>query len=141
MIAGDTLGVHNDGYYDLDAPCVVDLLERNGISWLSVQENYPGSVGNCWNGVKSSDGLYVRKHNPFMSFTSISRTKRCDRIVEASALDELLNEYEKTGVQNLPQFIFYTPNMDNDAHDTSACLKITVGFLCRTLSSFINSKV
>jgi len=88
------------------------LLEYAGFTWKSYQEDYnPLSGGDCM--TQSRDGKYYRKHNPFMSFNNIRTNKtRCKSIVNSAQLDtDIANN-------NLPQFMYYTPNIDNDAHDT-----------------------
>lgn len=108
MIGGSLLGVSSNSNVDLGAKSIVDLLEAKGLSWKAYQENYPG---NCF---KGSSGSYVRKHNPFISFTSISANPvRCAKIVNATQLDADL------AADSLPNFSFYTPNLNNDGHDTS----------------------
>jgi len=73
-------------------------------------ENYPG---NCFSGAASNDKLYRRKHNPFISFNNIrNNPKRCQNIVEANQL------FVDLAKNNLPNFMYYTPNMNNDCHDT-----------------------
>jgi hypothetical protein len=60
---------------------------------------------------KTSVGLYFRKHNPFISFTNIRTAPgRLARIVAADTL--------AADVANgtLPQFGWYTPNIQNDGH-------------------------
>ncbi|KAJ3095920.1 hypothetical protein HDU97_006425 [Phlyctochytrium planicorne] len=106
-IAGELCGIQNDNNYDLNQWNIVDVLDPATISWKAYMEGYPGS---CFTGV--SDGLYWRKHNPFISFNSI-RNKRCDRIVNSLQLsiDEATNQ--------LPQYIWFTPDQDNDGHDTT----------------------
>jgi hypothetical protein len=76
-------------------------LEKKDISWKSYQEDYPGGCN------KEMDiGLYARKHNPFMSFTNISKDKkRCAKIVNSKQLDKDIAR------NSVPQFVFYTPNV------------------------------
>nr|KAJ3399268.1 hypothetical protein HK105_004946 [Polyrhizophydium stewartii] len=112
MISGSTKGVILDLDGNIDRRNVVDLLEAKGITWASYQENYPGG---CFTDSKSSDGLYRRKHNPFISFTNIAKNpKRCENIVNAEELEADIK------ANTVPQFVFYTPNMNNDGHDTDA---------------------
>ncbi|KAI8924007.1 phosphoesterase family-domain-containing protein [Entophlyctis helioformis] len=124
MIAGDTAGVTGDGVYNIDRrSTIVDLLEAKGISWGAYQENYPG---NCFTGKSAAGGLYVRKHNPFISFTNISgNPARCAKI--RSFVDFAAD----TAAGTVPKYVFMTPNMDNDAHDTSAA------FASNWLSNFL----
>ena len=92
---------------------IVDLLEAKGVSWKAYMEDLP--VGNkpkvdkavC----KSKDGLYFRKHNPFVSFNNIrNNPERLAKIVNAEQLE--------IDVENdaLPQYSWYTPNIQNDGH-------------------------
>jgi len=99
-----------------DSPCnlanknLVDLLEAKNKTWKGYMENYvPGPNGDCNN--VTSNNTYYRKHNPFMSFTDItSNPKRCANILPETAFQSDV----KTG---LPNFGYYTPNINNDSHD------------------------
>ncbi|KAI8849795.1 hypothetical protein BC829DRAFT_416488 [Chytridium lagenaria] len=64
------LGITGDGTYNLAQTNIVDLLEAKSLKWKTYQENYPGG---CATASSYSSGLYVRKHNPFMSFTNIAK--------------------------------------------------------------------
>ncbi|KAF9975710.1 hypothetical protein BGZ73_000561 [Actinomortierella ambigua] len=127
MIAGATYGYFGDSIHNYKAKNVVDLLEPKGISWKTYQENYPG---NCYRKEDAFKELYVRKHNPFISFVNIANNPdRCAKIVDASQLDiDIANN-------DLPQFSFYTPNMKNDGHDTS------VKYMANWLKGFIEPKL
>ncbi|CAG8599661.1 3250_t:CDS:2 [Paraglomus occultum] len=108
-IYGSTAGITDDGVHDVDGNNLIDLLEAKGISWKAYMQDYPG---NCFTGAKS--GLYVRKHNPFISMTDISsNSARCANIVNADGIDTDLASQE-----GLPQFSYYVPNLQNDGHDT-----------------------
>jgi len=108
LTSGDTQGVEDDRNHDLDVRHLGNLLEEKGKTWKSYAENYPGG---CFSGAKN--GLYMRKHAPFISYTNVATTQRCANIVEAS-------QFEKDVKNNsLPNFSFYTPNMDDDVHDTN----------------------
>jgi len=121
LLAGDLLGVSGDGVYNLAENNLVDLMEEKNVSWKAYQENYPG---NCFAG-DTSDGLYKRKHNPFISFDNIrDNPKRCANIVGSS---ELLQDLKDGTV---PQYSFYTPNMNNNGHDTG--LAFTASWLSGT---------
>ncbi|CDS06138.1 hypothetical protein LRAMOSA08666 [Lichtheimia ramosa] len=108
LISGSIEGINRDNNSDVDRHSIVDLLEKKGISWKSYQQGYPG---NCFKGEES--GTYRRKHNPFMSFTNIHNDeKRCANIVNADQL------YEDIKTNSVPQFVWFTPDMNNDGHDT-----------------------
>ncbi|RIB16480.1 phosphoesterase family-domain-containing protein [Gigaspora rosea] len=118
-ISGSTFGIKDDANYNIDAKTIVDLFEAKGISWKGYMENYPG---NC--NLISATGdspvtgrknrLYARKHNPFFSFTTVTKNAtRCAKVVNADEFDEDLKN------DNLPQFVYYVPNQDNDGHDTN----------------------
>ncbi|CAG8509420.1 6984_t:CDS:10 [Ambispora leptoticha] len=112
---------------DLNSTTLIDLFEPKGITWKSYQENYPG---NCYKEYYSPDGKYAERHNPFMSFLSISGVPaRCARVVPAPELDVDISQ------NNLPQYMFYTPNLDNDAHDTN------ITFASAYFSKFLNPKL
>jgi hypothetical protein len=101
-------GVTGDGSVTLNVPNVIDLLEAKGLTWKVYAENYPGG---CYTGAET--GRYVRKHNPFISYADIQKNPaRCAHIVEAAAFDS--DAISGT----LPNYVFYIPNLDNDAHDT-----------------------
>ena len=126
ILAGDTMGVTDDSNHDINATNLIDLLEAKSVSWKSYNEDYPG---NCFTG--SSSGKYYRKHTPFISFLDIqTNATRCAKIVDGGQLDvDLLTP------QNLSQFMFYTPNQNNDGHDTG------LAFAGSFLTSFFNAKM
>lgn len=69
MIKGDTDGVFLDFDSTLSDNTIVDLLEPKGITWKAYAENYGGG---CALDSNENGGLYVRKHVPFVSFTTIT---------------------------------------------------------------------
>ncbi|KAG0236943.1 hypothetical protein BGW42_002156 [Actinomortierella wolfii] len=127
MISGSTQGNSDSRIHNYKSKTIVDLLEEKGISWKTYQEDYPGK---CYQKEDANDELYVRKHNPFISFKRISRNReRCAKIVNAKQLNvDLANN-------DLPQFSFYTPNMKNDGHETS------LSYVARWLKRFLEPKL
>ncbi|ORY33213.1 hypothetical protein BCR33DRAFT_838708 [Rhizoclosmatium globosum] len=124
MVAGSRNGILSDSSKDTDANSVADLLEAKGLSWKAYNEGYPG---NCHAGSKK--GRYVRKHNPFISFTNIrNNAKRCARIVDASQLDK------DAAAGRLPNYMFFTPDMVNDMHDSD------IGTASNWLQNFLEPK-
>ncbi|ORZ01916.1 phosphoesterase family-domain-containing protein [Absidia repens] len=109
LISGSTEGCIDDELVNLDRDTIVDLLEKKHVSWKSYQQGFPGDCA-----LDMTHGKYARKHNPFISFKNIqTNPDRCAKIVNA---DELTEDIKNDTV---PQFVFFTPDMDNDGHDTN----------------------
>ena len=126
MVGGGTLGVSDDGNYNLPNKSIVDLFEGKNLTWHVYAEDYPS--GDCFTGSRS--GKYARKHNPLISFTAISQNPtRCANITNET---NFLSDF-KTG--KLPNYTMYVPNMDNDGHDTD------VGFADQWMSKTFRSIV
>jgi hypothetical protein len=129
MLAGATL-VGDDGSHNLSQSNLVDLLESANHSWKAYQEQYPGGCFSGGNAGDSKSGTYARKHNPFISFDDVRKVPgRCGKIVNASQLDADVDQGQ------LPEFSFYTPNQNNDGHDTS------LGFASSWLRGFLEPKL
>ncbi|KAL0490648.1 acid phosphatase [Acrasis kona] len=106
-ISGSFWKKNTDSSVSVSNTTIVDLLEAKGLSWRSYQEDFPG---DCF---KKDRYPYVRKHNPFMTFENIRESaSRCANIVNAD------NLWKDVSEKNLPDYMFYTPNMRNDGHDT-----------------------
>jgi hypothetical protein len=124
MVAGSTFGISSNTQVNLQQTSIADLLEAKGLSWKGYAEDYPG---NCYLGSTAASALYVRKHVPLLSFQSIQNdATRCNYVVPASTFQNDWNS------RQLPTYSFYTPNMDNDGHDTS------VSFSATWLQSFLD---
>ncbi|KAJ3025161.1 UNVERIFIED_CONTAM: hypothetical protein HDU68_007409 [Siphonaria sp. JEL0065] len=125
MVSGSTQGCTNDSVININARSVVDLLEAKGLSWKAYNEGYPG---NCY--LSSSSGKYYKKHNPLISFTNINtNSARCAKIVNSAQLDS------DAATGNLPNYVFYTPDMNNDGHDTS------ISYASNWLHGFLEPKL
>lgn len=114
LVAGSNLGCTSDSNIDLPTSdtSVVDLLEQANITWKGYMEAFPG---NCYTG--SSSSTYYRKHDPFMSFLNIQKNStRCAKIV--NAMDPLAGLDADLAAGTLPQYSFYTPDINNDGHNT-----------------------
>jgi len=101
-------------------------MEAKHISWKAYEEDYPGKCNAAAN-----VGKYYRKHNPFISFNDIrTNATRCAKIVNAEEeFDADLN------AGRLPQYSYYTPNIDHDGHNTG--LTVAGQFLHSFLSTRI----
>lgn len=121
QVGGSHFDVKDDEAHDIDAETVFDRLEDAGLDWLSVQENYPTDYTGCMTGSFYDEklnpdgmgelGYYARKHNPPMSFISVSQNEtRCQEHVISEIMFDRMLESGKP----LPEMIYYTPNMLND---------------------------
>ncbi|KAI9347319.1 phosphoesterase family-domain-containing protein, partial [Obelidium mucronatum] len=115
LVTGDLL-VKSDVVVDIAGPSIVDLLEAKNVTWGAYSEEYPDD----WefkDGKAFTDnhvGRYVRRHNALASMTSVQNDpKRARNIKSAEAFKRELE------AGTLPEFILYTPNQDNNAHDTN----------------------
>lgn len=105
MISGKELATAGDRQQDYPDRTIADLLEPRGLTWKNYAEDYPGQ---CFTGSRS--GRYARKHVPFLSFTRI-RTTACGQVVPATGFER------DRASGDLPTYMFYSPNLDNDGHD------------------------
>ena len=110
IFSGSTQEVFDDDVHDISAPSIADQLEAVGRTWRVFAENLPAEP--CFTGASAADGpegagLYVRKHNPAVSFVSISgSTDRCENIQPLSAFDPAAADFQ-----------LIVPNMCHTMHD------------------------
>ncbi|MBI5964767.1 MAG: hypothetical protein HY863_14910 [Chloroflexi bacterium] len=121
LIGGDTFGIDDnctdfDDCY-IDSPSLPDLIEASGRTWKTYQDDMPEP---CY---KGETLRYVRKHNPFIFFDPIRLDEeRCQRsIVPLTQMDLDI------AANDLPDFIFITPDICYSAHDCA--LNLADGFL------------
>ncbi len=131
MVAGTDFGVHRRGRYladrqvnfpnDAAHKTIADRLIASGLDFKNYAEELP--EGNCpfridsQHVAKSKKGDYVRRHVPFLSFAEVQE-KWCDRVVRVdSAKDD--NYFVKDAKAGLVAYSFYSPNMNNDGHNTN----------------------
>jgi hypothetical protein len=112
LTSGSTQGIADDGAYNLNARNLFDQIETSGRTWRAYMQGYPGgcfagsSSGAVVDGVGKS-GPYVRRHDPAISYTSISgNVSRCANISNLASFNP--------GAAN---FEFIVPNLINDMHD------------------------
>ncbi|KAK3367918.1 phosphoesterase family-domain-containing protein [Podospora didyma] len=116
-VGASTNSITGDGFVRIasSVKTIVDKLEPAGISWGIYQEDMPysGFQGNWKNQVSGADD-YVRKHNPLVVYDSITvDANRAAKCKNFTMFTKDLN------TNKLPQWMFITPNMTNDGHDTS----------------------
>jgi phosphatidylinositol-3-phosphatase len=129
LISGSTQGVTDDGLHDLAAKSLFDQLDAAGLSWRVFAENVPPGcyLGAAARGGPDGAGVYARKHEPAISFTSVSRNPaRCGRI-------EPLSSFTPAAAD----FSLVIPNLCHDMHDCSTRVGDTwlAGFVPRVLNS------
>ncbi|TVY22668.1 putative acid phosphatase [Lachnellula hyalina] len=117
-VGGDYFGLDGDPFIQVpqNVSSVVDLLEDKGISWSLYQEDMPytGFEGFAWVNQQNGANDYVRKHNPEILYNSV--------VTNSDRLSNIKNTtlfYEDLKANKLPQWMFITPNMTSDGHDTS----------------------
>jgi phosphatidylinositol-3-phosphatase len=109
LFSGDVQDVDDDNVHNIDAPNLADQLEAKGKSWSVSAENVPAGcfTGATAKGGRDGAGTYARKHEPAISFTSISRNAaRCAHIHDVTAFDPAEADFQ-----------LIVPNLCNDAHD------------------------
>jgi len=107
LIGGSTFGI-GDNCTDCLAtgPNLATQMSAADISWRAYMGGMPMP---CFAGVETSE--YVKKHNPFMYFPSLtSRPRLCERVVPESALRADLGGHE------LPEFAWISPGICDDGH-------------------------
>ena len=140
MLAGDTLGIHDDDAYyckpgtqdtwctkshrsdyvdhTFTARSLVDQLQSRGLTWKAYMESLPepGSLAVRWpTKEKPVAGLptqlYAAKHNGFMNFRAVQQDPaRRSKIVDFDAL------YRDLASGDMPNYAHIVPNQCNDMH-------------------------
>jgi hypothetical protein len=112
LTSGGTQGLTGDGDYDLSVNNLFDQVTASGRTWRAVEQGYPG---NCFTDSSSASvvdgpgkaGSYVRRHNPAISYTTISgNPAACASITNMASFNPAA-----------ASFYFITPNLINDMHD------------------------
>lgn len=113
--SGSTQGVTDDKTHDLRGPSLSSQLSAARIAWRTYAQNYPNN-GSCNIGASYTGpvdgwgraGTYARKHNPAMSFTSVSGSvAECRKVRPLAEFDPGM------------AVSFVVPNLCNDGHDCS----------------------
>jgi hypothetical protein len=130
MIAGSDFGTHRPQLFsdnqrtfndDNDHRTIADLL-----NWKAYAEDYPASPASERPFLGDRKGRYARKHVPFLSFREI-QNKNFHNVVAVDTHSQ--NNAFVTDIGNfiadpqkhpLPEYIFYSPNLDDDGHDPTS---------------------
>ncbi|KAJ3282011.1 hypothetical protein HDU79_010311, partial [Rhizoclosmatium sp. JEL0117] len=131
-VGAEITGDNGDNMYDIDgSKMIADSLEAAGLSWGIYSENYPGNSTVCYTDDGSGTGPlitfegvnstsvgaknreYKRKHNPFMSFTSINQNvDRCTKHVFSEK-----DWAAAVKADSFPDYVYFVPNQVDDSHD------------------------
>ncbi len=158
MIAGTDFGIHRRGRYLADKQVnfphddahktVADRLIAAGLDFKNYAEELP--EGSCpfridnQHAAQRKTGDYVRRHVPFMSLVEVQE-KWCDRVVRVDStkgnsllgLDD--NAFVRDAKAGLVAYSFYTPNMNNDGHNTN--IGIAGAWVSRFLDKIFTEKL
>ncbi|KAJ5188890.1 Phosphoesterase [Penicillium cf. griseofulvum] len=113
---GDTFGMDNDDYIQIPAnvSTIADLFDTKHIAWGEYQEDMPHAGYQGMRYPLRGPNQYVRKHNPLALYDSVTKDA-----VRPRQIKNFTTLYEDLAHRSLPQHLFITPNMTNDAHDTN----------------------
>lgn len=109
LFSGTTQRVTDDLPHDIAAKNLADQIEAAGRTWRVYAENVPPDCSQAVTAQGGPDGpgTYARKHEPAISFTSISRSKiRCANILPFTGFDP-----------GAADFSLIIPNLTHDMHD------------------------
>ena len=110
FVSGSTQGITDDCHdCVVDAPNLVDSLEKAGLGWKTYAEGLPSPGFTDYEA-----GKYVKKHNPFMYFKNVLDNR--NRLARVVPYDQLATDL---GRGKLPKFSLVIPDLCNDIHDCS----------------------
>ena len=138
MVAGTDFNIHKRGRYladrqvnfpnDAAHKTIADRLIAAGLDFKNYAEELPQGICpfriDSQHVSKRKAGDYVRRHVPFLSFGEVQE-KWCDRVVgvDSGKANSLLpigeDNFVKDAKAGLVAYSFYTPNMNNDGHNTN----------------------
>lgn len=120
-VSGDYYGINHDDMTAIpsNVSTIVDLLEAKGVSWGEYQEDMPytGFEGFEYRNQMNGRNMYVRKHNPAVLYDSVA-----DRSERLANIKNLTLFYKDLEADALPQWMFITPNMTSDGHDSTVTI-------------------
>ena len=130
MIAGSDFGTHTPQLFSDNQRTFRDDSEHRTIAdllnWKNYAEDYPASptAGRPFLGDRR--GRYVRKHVPFLSFRSV-QDKNFRNVVGVDThaqnnafVTDIGSFIADPQAHPLPEYMFYSPNLDDDGHDPTS---------------------
>jgi hypothetical protein len=130
MIAGSDFGTHKPLLFsdnqrtfndDNDHRTIADLL-----NWKNYAEDYPASPTAQKPFLGDRKGRYARKHVPFLSFREVQNKSFHNVVaVDTHARDNAFVTDIGSFIADpqkhpLPEYMFYSPNLDDDGHDPTS---------------------
>lgn len=130
MIAGSDFGVHSPQFLSDRQRNFVDDEQHKTIGdlldWKNYAEDYPSSQAATKPFLGDGKGRYVRKHVPFLSFRKVQTTS-FHNVVGVDTHDpnnafvtDIAGFIADPQKHRLPEYIFYSPNLDDDGHDPTS---------------------
>ncbi len=130
IIAGSDFGVHSPQFLsdrqrnfndDAEHKTIGDLLD-----WKNYAEDYPSLPAARKPFLGDGKGRYVRRHVPFLSFRKV-QTTTLHNVVGVNTHDpnnafvtDVTSFIADPQKHRLPEYIFYSPNLDDDGHDPTS---------------------
>ena len=146
--AGTNFGIRNDGPPSKNEQNttrhLVTLMENAGVTWKAYLENVTGKVCplvNTGRIDKNGSPLYAVRHEPFTYFADV--TNDLDKH-SAYCIDHL-RPYRELAADldngDLPQYVWITPNLCDDMHDSCGGNPIAHGdqWLSKNVPAILNS--
>jgi hypothetical protein len=127
MIAGSDFGIHRPLFFsdnqrtfnhDSEHRTIADLL-----NWKNYAEDYPASPTAQKPFLGTRKGRYARKHVPFLSFREVQdksfhNVVAVDTHAKDNAFVTDIGSFIADPQEHpLPEYMFYSPNLDDDGHD------------------------
>jgi hypothetical protein len=130
MIAGSDFGTHNPQILSDRQKTFRDDSEHstigNLLNWRNYAEDYPASPTADKPFLGDRAGRFARKHVPFLSFAEVQK-KSFHNVVGVDTHDpnnafvtDIGNFIADPQAHPLPEYIFYSPNLDDDGHDPTS---------------------
>jgi hypothetical protein len=127
MIAGSDFGTHKPLLFSDNQRTFNDDSEHRTIAdllnWKNYAEDYPASATAQKPFLGNSKGRYALKHVPFLSFRGVQEKSFHNVVgVDTHANDnafvtDIGNFIADPQEHPLPEYMFYSPNLDDDGHD------------------------
>jgi hypothetical protein len=130
MIAGTDFGTHKPLLFSDNQRTFNDDSEHRTIAdlvnWKNYAEDYPASESAQTPFLGDRKSRYARKHVPFLSFREVQNKSfhnvvGVDTHAQSNAFVTDISNFIADPQKNpLPEYMFYSPNLDDDGHDPTS---------------------